>query len=284
MITLPASDTFFGAVLVPCLGTTLNGSLFRVVSVVVGSYGVFAASALLIATYLITVLSMSSFVAIITNGNIIRGNLFVRIRNSVGMHFSALIGLALYFCYVSSVSAGAWNFSIVFSSSSWICVIGSSVLIALNTLLSCSTYGAKLGRWMISLGCFLVVLCGLITFACFLTSQIGAIEGYVGFSLSNLEENLYSRSDKIVGYQDVIPLFFTPFIGVLAGVHLTSEVKYARINVPRGVFWSLSITLLMYLLMVLLSACTVTSHTFLAAILRLLINFVAKFSKFLRYN
>eukprot|EP01100_Stratorugosa_tubuloviscum_P000519 TRINITY_DN1115_c0_g1_i1.p1 TRINITY_DN1115_c0_g1~~TRINITY_DN1115_c0_g1_i1.p1 ORF type:complete len:745 (-),score=149.03 TRINITY_DN1115_c0_g1_i1:1209-3443(-) len=247
----------FLGVYVPSMISSFGLVIFLRLGFIAGIAGLIDALLMIILSFAVICTSATSLAAIATNGKIGDGGAYFIISRSLGPEFGGSVGIIYFLGNVLSVTLNMTGFTEVICSlipelpnTIWWRFLYSSILLLFVTVLS----GA--GSKFISR--FSVILLG-ITFLslswssiCFFIRNPGNfLTGFTGFSLTTLQENLYSHYPFNFSFKNVFGIFFPSFVGIIGGINNSGSLKSNKI-IPMGFFFSLVTVVFAQLFLILL--------------------------------
>ncbi|ORZ30905.1 amino acid permease-domain-containing protein [Catenaria anguillulae PL171] len=225
----------------------------------VGHAGVLGLLAMLAIGYAITTLTALSVSAISTNGRVRAGGPYFMISRCLGPEFGGAIGIVFYIGGVLGNGMSAVGFveplldsfpGILPSSPGYTAMYAASLL-AVATLLSFmgSSVFARLNY-------ILFFLLNMSTFSALLSLLFGT-HGLKP-SWSTFLQNLYPAfQPPAFSAQTLFGILFPACSGILAGASMSGELKDPSRSIPKGTLYGILVTLSLYILSLLVMACTI---------------------------
>uniref|UniRef100_A0A093XLG9 Putative membrane protein n=1 Tax=Talaromyces marneffei PM1 TaxID=1077442 RepID=A0A093XLG9_TALMA len=278
----------FSGVFVPTSLNVLSILMFLRFGFVLGQSGVFGMMGMLVASYIIDLLTTMSISAIATNGTVRGGGAYYLISRSLGPEFGGSIGIVFYMglifntgmnalglvnCIVENfgVESGSWsNFlqegfwwnylwgSIVLLVCTAICFAGSSIFArASNGLLA-----------ILLISTFSIPLSALIQHP-FKSPELGV--EFTGFSMKTFLENLKPHLTKGAAgsqlahrenFQDLFGILFPATSGIFAGANMSGDLKNPSRSIPTGTLSGLLLTFFTYTVVIFSMAASITRQSF----------------------
>lgn len=238
----------FNGVFLPTFLTIIGVIYFLRLGWVVGNAGLLGAISIIVLAHVITISTALSMASISTNMKVEGGGAYYMISRSLGLEIGGSIGIPLYLSQAISVSLYVIGFieSIkqIFPS-----FFEKSIKISLGFI------HTDLNTLIISL--IITIIIGLI-------SIIGAdlavkaqyfIFGILILAIINIVfSGNYDNEIVLVGnfsesknYFQTFAIFFPAVTGILAGVSMSGDLKNPKKDIPKGTFWAIGITFLIYL-------------------------------------
>ena len=259
----PTGNKFgtFGGVFTPSILTILGVIMFMRSGFVVGEAGLFGALAILLIAKVITGLTALSVSAISTNMQVRGGGAYFMISRVLGPEFGGAIGLALFFAQALSVPFYILGFTeaVVRSNPNLAPHFQTIALISGAALFVVAWIGAS---WAIKTQ---YLIMGVLFAAIFV--MLGGL--ILDFDMSLFEENLgpgYSPIDPTnpaagnYTFWMVFAIYFPAVTGILAGVNMSGDLKDPARSIPKGTFYALGVSAVIYAILAFLLAGSV-SHT-----------------------
>ncbi|KAI9671577.1 MAG: hypothetical protein M1817_003629 [Caeruleum heppii] len=278
----------FSGVFVPTSLNVLSILMFLRFGFILGQTGVIGMMGMLIASYLINLVTTLSISAIATNGTVRGGGAYYLISRSLGPEFGGSIGVVFYLGFVFNTGLNAvglidclkqnfgeqsgswynwlpegwwWEYlwaSLVLLVCTAICLAGSSIFArASNGLLA-----------VLLVATFSIPFSALLL-GPFESRRLG-IE-YTGLSLTTFKNNLLPRltrgaaGSQIHGkesFQDLFGILFPATGGIFAGASMSGDLKHPSKAIPKGTLSGLALTFFAYTIVIMAMAATITRASF----------------------
>ncbi|OWF48421.1 solute carrier family 12 member 2-like isoform X2 [Mizuhopecten yessoensis] len=245
-------------VLIRCLLNIWGVMLFMRLSWVVGQSGVGFATLIILLSAVVTTLTSLSMSAICTNGEVKGGGAYFMISRSLGPEFGGAIGLVFSVANAVAVAMYVVGFSetvrdilkvhnaLMVDEVNDIRIIG---VLTITFLLFIAIIGME---WearaqLILLGLLLVAIANFMigTFIPSTPEQIS--KGIVGYKGKLFVENLGPKYTDGENFFSVFAVFFPAATGILAGANISGDLKNAQRNIPKGTFYSILISTIVYI-------------------------------------
>ncbi|KAK2748317.1 hypothetical protein FQN57_000975 [Myotisia sp. PD_48] len=278
----------FTGVFVPTTLNVLSILMFLRFGFILGQSGVLGMMAMLIASYLINLVTTMSISAIATNGTVRGGGAYYLISRSLGAEFGGSIGIVFYLgCVLNTgmnavglIDCLAQNFGTLSGSWAqflpegfWWQYLWATIVLILCTMI-CLAGSSAFARASTSLLAILMVatlsipLSPLIR-APFKNEHLG-IE-FTGFKAQTFIDNLKPRLTKGAAgsqmrgretFQDLFGILFPATGGIFAGASMSGDLKNPSRSIPKGTLNGLYLTFWTYTLVILALAASVTRESF----------------------
>lgn len=243
---------------------------------------------LLSASYTINLVTTMSLSAIATNGTVKGGGAYYLISRTLGPEFGGSIGIVFYLGYVLNTGMNAvglvdcfvqsfgtksgeyanfleegfwWEYlwgTVILSVCTGICLAGSSVFSR-----------ASNGLLVVLLLATLSIPVSAICLRPFSLPRLGV--EFTGIRLRTFLENLKPRLTKGAAgsqlpekenFQDLFGILFPATGGIFAGASMSGDLKNPSQSIPKGTLYGLGLTFIMYTLIVLAMAASITRQSF----------------------
>ncbi|XP_059062211.1 bumetanide-sensitive sodium-(potassium)-chloride cotransporter-like [Achroia grisella] len=272
---MATSNVKFGwikGVLMRCLLNIWGVMLFLRLSWVVAQAGIAQSVLLILTTSVVTTITALSMSAISTNGVIKGGGTYYMISRSLGPEFGGSIGLIF-----SIANAVACAMYVVGFGEALIDLLPeTSYMVSKEwdqSIYGCITIVLLTGIVIVGMEweakaqiVLLVILLAAIGDFCIGSivgpkSDLEVAQGFVGYNMTVLHENLWSDYRKHKGVEhnffSVFSIFFPAATGILAGANISGDLKDPQKSIPKGTLLAILLTTLSYLLMALIAGWTV---------------------------
>jgi solute carrier family 12 (potassium/chloride transporters), member 9 len=276
----------FSGVFVPTSLNVLSILMFIRFGFILGQSGILGMMVMLIAAYLINLVTTMSISAVASNGTVRGGGAYYLISRSLGPEFGGSIGIVFYLGFVFNTGMNAvglinclnQNFGEI--SGSWVNVLKEGfwwqylwativLVICTSICLAGSSIFARASNGL------LVILLGAIFSIPFSTLfvtpfQADGIE-YTGLSVKTFTENLLPRFTKHAAgsqlrgkenFQDLFGIIFPATGGIFAGASMSGDLKNPSKSIPKGTLYGLALTFFSYTLVIFAMAASITRTSF----------------------
>ena len=278
----------FSGVYVPTCLNVLSILMFLRFGFILGQGGVLGIMGMLIASYAINLITTFSLSAIASNGTVRGGGAYYLISRSLGPEFGGSIGVVFYLgfvfntglnavglidCIKINFGATAGNWASWLPDSQWYLYLWSTIVLVICTaicLAGSSIFArASNGLLVVLLIATLSIPFSALVISPFENRQLGIV--YTGVSwttfLGNLKPQLTrgAAGSQIHGketFQDLFGILFPATGGIFAGASMSGDLKNPSKSIPRGTLYGLGTTFVLYTLVILAMAATITRSSF----------------------
>ncbi|KAJ9602409.1 hypothetical protein H2200_012951 [Cladophialophora chaetospira] len=275
-------------VFVPTSLNVLSILMFIRFGFILGQSGAVAMLVMLVAAYVINLVTTLSLSAVASNGTVRGGGAYYLISRSLGPEFGGAIGLVSYLGFVFNTGMNAaglvdcvtynfgrdtGNWDNTLPEGKWWAYLWSTLVVILCVVI-CMAGSSIFAR--ASNGLLLILL--LATFSVPLSSIVrGPFETkkqflqFTGFRLDTLKQNLLphftrgAAGSQLKGkenYQDLFGILFPATGGILAGASMSGDLKNPSSSIPRGTLAGLGLTFVAYALVIVAMAASITRESF----------------------
>lgn len=225
----------FNGVFLPTFLTIMGVIFYLRFGWIVGNAGILGTLGIVVLAHIITISTAFSMASITTNMEVKGGGAYFLISRSLGLEIGGSIGIPLYLSQVISVALYILGFiesvKLIFPDVNTLLLsIGVTVIIGII-----SSIGADLAVKM-QYGIFCLILLSLGTI---ITS---GSYNYVPTSLGTYVES--------GNFWMTFAVFFPAVTGILAGVSMSGDLTNPRENIPKGTFYAIGVTFLIYTLQI----------------------------------
>ncbi|KAI9797028.1 MAG: hypothetical protein M1833_005861 [Piccolia ochrophora] len=278
----------FSGVFVPTSLNVLSILMFIRFGFLIGQGGVLGVMGMLIASYLINLVTTLSISAIATNGTVRGGGAYYLISRSLGPEFGGSIGIVLYLgfvfntglnavglvdCLVQNFGDRSGNWYNWMPEEFWYAYLWATIILLVCTAicLAGSSLFARASNGLLAillLATFSIPLSALIVSP--FKSRALSLE-YTGLSSKTFAGNLMPRlttgaaGSVLPGrenFQDLFGILFPATGGIFAGASMSGDLKHPSKAIPKGTLGGLWLTFFAYVLVVLAMAATITRESF----------------------
>jgi potassium/chloride transporter 9 len=278
----------FSGVYVPTCLNVLSILMFLRFGFILGQGGFLGIMGMLIASYAINLITTFSLSAIASNGTVRGGGAYYLISRSLGPEFGGSIGVVFYLgfvfntglnavglidCIKINFGATAGNWANWLPDSQWYLYLWSTIVLVICTAI-CLAGSSIFARASNGLLVILLIATLSIPFSALIVSpfenrQLGI--NYTGISwttfLGNLKPQLTrgAAGSQIPGketFQDLFGILFPATGGIFAGASMSGDLKNPSKSIPRGTLYGLGTTFVLYTLVILAMAATITRSSF----------------------
>lgn len=243
---------------------------------------------MLIAAYAINLITTFSLSAIASNGTVRGGGAYYLISRSLGPEFGGSIGIVFYLGFVFNTGLNAvglidciklnfgteaGNWAHILPEGFWFLYLWSTIVLVLCTAI-CLAGSSIFARASNGLLVVLLIATLSIPFSALIMSPFEdrklGIE-YTGPSLATFIGNLKpqftrgaagSQLDGKETFQDLFGILFPATGGIFAGASMSGDLKNPSKSIPKGTLYGLATTFVLYTLVILAMAATITRASF----------------------
>ena len=241
----------FGGVFTPSILTILGIILFLRMGFMVGSGGVFRALLIVSIANIVSILTSVSMSAAATNIKVKGGGAYYLISRALGVRFGGSIGIVLYLAQSVSIAFYCIGFAealLTVLPAHQLVSIKSVSILAVLFLFCMAWLGAD---WATK---FQYVVMGLLVVA-LLSFFVGAA---LTFEPRLLAQN-WAPPDGGLPFWVLFALFFPAVTGFTQGVNMSGDLKDPGKSIPRGTFWAVGLSALIYFAAALMFAGSMTN-------------------------
>ncbi|POS85933.1 hypothetical protein EPUL_001864 [Erysiphe pulchra] len=279
----------FSGVFVPTCLNVLSILMFLRFGFLLGQAGFLGIMGMLIASYLINLVTTFSLSAIASNGTVRGGGAYYLISRSLGPEFGGSIGLIFYLGLVFNTGLNAvglidciklnfgklsGNWAQILPESPWYLYLWATfVLLACTGV--CFAGSSLFSRASNALLVILIIATLSIPLSAFLVApyqeeSLGI--DYTGISWSTFINNLKPHLTKGAAgsqlrgretFQDLFGILFPATGGIFAGASMSGDLKNPSKSIPKGTLYGLGTTFILYAIVIITMASTVTRASFI---------------------
>lgn len=279
----------FSGVFVPTCLNVLSILMFLRFGFLIGQAGFLGVMGMLIASYLINLVTIFSLSAIASNGTVRGGGAYYLISRSLGPEFGGSIGLIFYLGLVFNTGLNAvglidciklnfgklsGNWAQILPESPWYLYLWATfVLLACTGI--CFAGSSLFSRASNALLVILIIATLSIPLSAFLVTPyqektLGI--DYTGISWSTFVNNLKPHLTKGAAgsqlrgketFQDLFGILFPATGGIFAGASMSGDLKNPSKSIPTGTLYGLGTTFILYVIVIITMASTVTRASFI---------------------
>lgn len=243
---------------------------------------------MLLAAYAINLITTFSLSAIASNGTVRGGGAYYLISRSLGPEFGGSIGIVFYLgfvfntglnavglidCVTMNFGARSGNWANILPESGWFSYLWATAVLVLCTAI-CLAGSSIFARASNGLLVILVIATLSIPFSAIVVSPFESralgIE-FTGPSLDTFMGNLKPKltrgaaGSQLHGretFQDLFGILFPATGGIFAGASMSGDLKNPSKSIPKGTLYGLGTTFVLYTLVILAMAATITRASF----------------------
>lgn len=243
---------------------------------------------MLVAGYLINLLTTMSISAIATNGTVRGGGAYYLISRSLGPEFGGSIGIVFYLGSVFNTSLNAVGLIDCFTDnfgtldgnmgqwlpqSYWWQFLWATVVLTVCTLI-CLAGSGLFARCSNGLLIILLVAIISIPLSAVIVEPFSDLKEHIvftGFNLDTLRQNLMPNFTRGAAgsagkhretFQDLFGILFPATGGILAGASMSGDLKHPSKAIPKGTLYGLGLTFLLYTLVIFAMASSIHRESF----------------------
>ncbi|KAI0598092.1 amino acid permease-domain-containing protein [Biscogniauxia sp. FL1348] len=244
---------------------------------ILGRIGLLGTLGLLLVAYLVDLATVLSLSAIASNGEVKGGGAYYLISRSLGPEFGGSIGILFYLsqvlntslnvvglidCFklnIDSVPHGYWEGYGMQTCALLVCT-------ALSLAGSALFVRASNGLLVILVIATLSIPLSAIARHPFKNDDIGV--EFTGLSFETMQSNLlpHTSGPKYNGvdtFRELFGILFSCTSGIFAGASMSGDLKKPNHSIPKGTLWAMITTLVLYLLVILSMAGSITHSSFI---------------------
>ncbi|KAF8464593.1 amino acid permease-domain-containing protein [Kalaharituber pfeilii] len=273
-----------GSVFVPTTLNVLSILMFLRFGFILGQSGIVGTLGMLIASYVVCLITTLSISAISSNGTVRGGGAYYLISRSLGPEFGGSIGLVFYLGCVFNTGLNAVglvdcvlnNFGMESGTTrqlipedywwKYLYATGVLVLCTIICLLGSSIF-AKASNLLliILLLATLAIPFSAVVVDPFYDSRLDI--SFTGLSVKTFKENLLPRFNKEAAgsqnpegenFQDLFGILFPACSGIFAGASMSGDLRNPSKAIPRGTLQGLLLTFMTYTLVILSMGASIT--------------------------
>jgi len=257
---------------IPCLLTILGATLFLRLGFAVGMMGVVGALAILLFAEWLSYTTVSSFSAIVSNGNNGAGGAYFMISRCLGLPIGGASGFLFWISYCLNASYNCAAFTSVFQSTffddaSWwrsgywpTLIIASLAMVPLNAVAFNGAGTFAQVNYVVFIG--LAIGCIMTTYSLFFSTTEYALTAYPGatytqFNLQTLQNNYWpdpvpeTQCNGVCDHKFVFSTVFPAVVGMMEGLNLIGDLKDPVRSIPLGTYTAISGALVVYVAFIL---------------------------------
>ncbi|OAA36293.1 cation chloride cotransporter [Metarhizium rileyi] len=266
-------------VYIPVCLNIMSILMFLRFGLILGQVGFMGILGLLATAYCVDLLTTLSLSAIASNGEVKGGGAYYLISRSLGPEFGGSIGILFFLAQalntalniVGLIDCVRLNVGPAFPDGYWTgygLQTGALVICTCMCLLGSATF-SKASNLLLAILTVAVLSIPLsaIFKAPFADKDGGIV--YTGLSFNTFADNLLPSSDKKVyhglpTFRDLFGILFPATSGIFAGASMSGDLKNPSKAIPKGTLWAVLTTFVVYLMVILSMACTISRDSFLA--------------------
>ncbi|KAI1765953.1 amino acid permease-domain-containing protein [Hypoxylon sp. FL1150] len=265
-------------VFVPVVLNIISILMFLRFGSIMGRIGFLGMLGLLVISYIVDYITTLSLSAIASNGEVKGGGAYYLISRSLGPEFGGSIGLLFYLAQVVNTSLNIvglinclkLNLGSLMPDGYWESYALQTCALVICTALSL----AGRALFVQASGVLFIILIVAI-----ISIPISAIARspfkdvttgleFTGWSLDTIQSNLFPHTDGptyhgIDTFRELFGILFSATSGIFAGASMSGDLRDPSKAIPKGTLWAMAATFVLYLLVILSMAFSVTHPSFL---------------------
>ncbi|KAI1375215.1 amino acid permease-domain-containing protein [Hypoxylon crocopeplum] len=265
-------------VFVPVVLNIISILMFLRFGSIMGRIGLLGMLGLLVIAYIVDFITTLSLSAIASNGEVKGGGAYYLISRSLGPEFGGSIGVLFYLAQVVNTSLNIvglidclkLNLGPLVPHGYW-----ESYGMQTCALIFCTGLSLAGRAIFVQASGVLIVILTLAIISIpistvakspFKDDTIG-IE-FTGFSLQTMRSNLYPHADGpayrgIETFRELFGILFSATSGIFAGASMSGDLRNPSKAIPKGTLWAMAATFVLYLVVILSIASSITHPSFL---------------------
>lgn len=281
----------FSGVFVPTSLNVLSILMFIRFGFILGQTGLLGMLGLLVAAYIINLVTTFSISAVASNGIVRGGGAYYLISRSLGPEFGGSIGIVSYLGFVLNTGMNAvglvdcliYNFgseSGIWSNrlpeTGWWPYLWSTCVVVLCVLI-CLAGSALFARasnallLILLIATFSIPLSAVVVAPFHRAAHRKQYTDFTGFNLQTLRENLLPKFTKGASgsqtngretWADMFGILFPATGGIFAGASMSGDLKSPSKSIPSGTLYGILLTFVAYTLVIVAMAASITRLTF----------------------
>ena len=278
----------FSGVFVPTSLNVLSILMFIRFGLILGQGGVLGMMGMLVAAYMINLVTTLSISAVASNGTVRGGGAYYLISRSLGPEFGGSIGIVFYLGFVFNTGmnavglidclnqnfgtkSGDWaNF---IPEGFWWRYLWATVVLVICTAI-CLAGSALFARCSNGLLAIVLVATFSIPFSALFMRPFENMKSgieFTGIRAKTFKDNLlphftkHAAGSQLEGrenYQDLFGILFPATGGIFAGASMSGDLKNPSKSIPRGTLCGLALTFASYSLVIFAMAASITRQSF----------------------
>ncbi|KAI1799384.1 amino acid permease-domain-containing protein [Daldinia bambusicola] len=265
-------------VFVPVVSNIISILMFLRFGSIMGRIGLVGMLGLLVVAYIVDFITTLSLSAIASNGEVKGGGAYYLISRSLGPEFGGSIGIMFYLAQVVNTSLNIvglidcvkLNLGPLVPHGYWEGYGMQTAALVLCTGLSLagrSLFVKASGGLMIILTLAIISIpISAISMSPFKDDDIG-IE-FTGVSLDTMRSNLFPHVGGpgyrgVDTFRELFGILFSATSGIFAGASMSGDLRNPSKAIPQGTLWAMAATFVLYLVVILSIASSITHPSFL---------------------
>ncbi|KAI1214849.1 amino acid permease-domain-containing protein [Annulohypoxylon truncatum] len=265
-------------VFVPVVLNIISILMFLRFGKIMGRIGLLGMLGLLVVAYIVDFITTLSLSAIASNGEVKGGGAYYLISRSLGPEFGGSIGILFYLAQVVNTSLNIvglidclkLNLGSIVPHGYWESYAMQTAALVICTGLSL----AGRALFVQASGVLLIILIVAIISVPISTiarspfkDDIIGIE-FTGWSLDTMRSNLYPHAAGptyrgLETFRELFGILFSATSGIFAGASMSGDLRNPSKAIPKGTLWAMVATFVLYLVVILSMASSITHPSFL---------------------
>ncbi|KAF1950402.1 hypothetical protein CC80DRAFT_496849 [Byssothecium circinans] len=277
----------FAGVFVPTTLNVLSILMFLRFGFILGQTGVVGMMGMLVACYIINLLTTMSISAIATNGTVRGGGAYYLISRSLGPEFGGSIGIVFYLglvfntslnavglidCFIENFGSETGGWSQWMPQGFWWQFLWSTTVLLICTAI-CLAGSSLFARCSNGLLVLLLIATFSIPLSALVVSPFSDPKEkivYTGLNAQTFRENLMPHFTRGAAggqlkhkqnFQDMFGILFPATGGIFAGASMSGDLKHPSKAIPKGTLYGLGLTFVAYTIVIFAIAATVTRES-----------------------
>ncbi|KAI0884455.1 amino acid permease-domain-containing protein [Annulohypoxylon maeteangense] len=265
-------------VFVPVVLNIISILMFLRFGSIMGRIGLLGMLGLLVVAYIVDFITTLSLSAIASNGEVKGGGAYYLISRSLGPEFGGSIGILFYLAQVVNTSLNIvglidclkLNLGSLVPHGYWESYAMQTAALVVCTGLSLAGRALFVQASGVLLVILIVAIISIpistIARSPFKDDTLG-IE-FTGFSLDTMRSNLYPHAAGptyrgLETFRQLFGILFSATSGIFAGASMSGDLRNPSKAIPKGTLWAMAATFVLYLIVILSIASSITHPSFL---------------------
>ncbi|KAI1776364.1 amino acid permease-domain-containing protein [Hypoxylon cercidicola] len=265
-------------VFVPVVLNIISILMFLRFGSIMGRIGFLGMLGLLVISYIVDYITTLSLSAIASNGEVKGGGAYYLISRSLGPEFGGSIGILFYLAQVVNTSLNIvglidclkLNLGPLIPHGYWESYALQTCALVVCTALSLAGRALFVQASSVLFMILIVAIISIPISALARSPFEDAASGleFTGWSLATIRSNLYPHTDGptyhgVDTFRELFGILFSATSGIFAGASMSGDLRNPSKAIPKGTLWAMAATFILYLLVILSMASSVTHASFL---------------------